>query len=89
MTCPASAGVPVDAVLSSLAAARQTHSQILAVMEAAAAAAAATEQRFGSVSIESAKIGRLIGVRHCCCQSQIKIKTHPSSLWVFPTMRGF
>jgi hypothetical protein len=55
------AGVTADAVLDGLAAARAAHSRILDSMEAAVASAPAGPQKFGSVSIDASKIGRLIG----------------------------
>lgn len=50
-----------DAVLGSLTAACAAHGRILDSMEAAVASAPAGPQKFGSVSIDASKIGRLIG----------------------------
>ena len=55
------AGVTADAVLRSLAAAWAAHGPILDSMEAAVASAPSKPQKFGSVSIDASKIGRLIG----------------------------
>lgn len=63
-------GISAHAVLSSLEAARLQLGQVLDVMEAAAASSASLPQRFGSISIDTSKIGRLIGAEmlpRCLC----------------------